>query len=1478
MDKETRNLIFNPTQAIRRLLEDEFALQLEGTFDVHPDGRVADQPGPQLTPAERLVRQRVVEAIQHRRAGGEAAVESVRGFQAEAVFTFLNRLAALKMMEARELVFPCVSKGDQSQGFKEFSGLAPGLIELPDKGYRLYLECLFDEIGREVGVLFDRTDAASQLWPRRKALEAVLAKLNTPELAGVWGEDETIGWIYQYYNDPEERALMRDTKRGGSAAPRNSRELAVRNQFFTPRYVVEFLTDNTLGRIWYEMTKGQTRLKDQCRYLVRRPTEIFLAEGQAPPTLNPTADNCSQEELLKQPVHIPHRSLNDPRETRLLDPACGSMHFGLYAFDLFTVIYDEAWEIANGTDAAAKSAKTFAPFVTFAASFADKAAFLREVPRLIVEHNIHGIDIDPRAAQIAGLALWLRAQRAWRALGLKPADRPAIRRSNIVCAEPMPGEKELLREFVDRQFAPGERPLFQSFLENVWEKMRLAGEAGSLLKIEEEIRSAIEDAREAWHNTASRPMELFSSTELNRFSNVPELTGLDQAVSSLTTDYGSLNTDFWERLEERIYAALRVYAERADAGGGFQHRLFAEDAARGFAFIDVCRKRYDVVLMNPPFGERPESCESYFQTNFPKTVGDLFAMFFERGLHVVKERGKMGAITNRTWLSLLTFEDLRTKVFGQRGCVEVAADLGSFVLDAQVETAAAVIGRDVPAHRMALWVRLLKTKAKNETLLRALEFACLGRRHDSAFIASQRQFLSLPACVYGYWLSDRLISLYRPANSIGVRASDVRVGVQTSDDFRFLRLAWELAPSDIGVDRRWLRFAKGGEYTPFFDDVHLALLWTNGGEEIVAWGYGRPQNTQYFGRTGVTWPLRTTSPFGPRALPGGCAFGHKGPAAFPTGKVSPNLLLGLLVSRPARLLLSVRLGAGDDAPGSASKSYEVGLIRDLPFPTFSSEQVDTLQQATARCVALVRLRQVEDDETTCCFVCPRSVAAEKIASIRSIVASLVEERDESYAEVCRLSSLIDETVCEALGFSESDRMVLCEELELPVTAFDSDKEPDTELFKKAYLTKDALDGGVLPGGVEAELDVRVLTRRKQQVVLRDETKVCRLFEISPQQFARTRQRLSLLRNEDLTEAIVSLVQYSLGCAFGRWDIRYATGEQAAPELPDPFAPLPVCPPSQLQNAQGLPARPEDVPTAYPIRIPWDGILVDDENHPRDFIERIRETLRVIWKDRAEAIEHEACEILEAKSLRDYFRNPTGFFADHLKRYSKSRRQAPIYWPLSSPNGLYTVWLYYHRLTADTLFTVLRDHLKPKLEFEERRAFQLRQEAGTSPSPSQRHDIADAEELVEDLRAFKAELERVAPLFRPNLNDGVIINHAPLWRLIGLPKWRKDCQAVWNELLKADYDWAHLALHLWPERVIPKCTTDRSLAIAHGLDEVFWQEDPDKLGKWIAKHVPNAEVQKLIATRTSPAVKAALESLTAASATVGSARRKTPRSN
>ncbi len=373
------------------------------------------------------------------------AVEAVTDYVRDAAFTTLNRFVALKMLEARELVQECITKGEQSAGYREFCGMAPGVALLPDAaGYRLYIESLFDEFSTEIKVLFDRRDAASVLWPKRQTFEALLAILNASELSGVWGEDETIGWVYQFFNSGEERKKMRDE----SQAPRNSRELAVRNQFFTPRYVVQFLVDNTLGRLWSEMHGEQTALIKLCEYLVR------------------SADEAAQR-----------RPRKDPRDLRILDPACGSGHFLLYSFDLLLAIYEEAWSTERGAPRSEATGRSLSE------DYRDLADLRRAAPRLIVELNLNGVDIDPRCAQIAALALWLRAQRAWKDGGIAASDRPRIQRTHIVVADPMPGDAVLVDEFAAHLDPPLLRDLFKKMVG----ESRLAGELGALLRVEDGI-------------------------------------------------------------------------------------------------------------------------------------------------------------------------------------------------------------------------------------------------------------------------------------------------------------------------------------------------------------------------------------------------------------------------------------------------------------------------------------------------------------------------------------------------------------------------------------------------------------------------------------------------------------------------------------------------------------------------------------------------------------------------------------------------------------------------------------------------------------------------------------------------------------------------------------------------------------------------------------------------------------------------------
>ena len=1455
MEKEQRNRLQKATQDARRLLEEEFRSQLLQTYDIDVENvRWSEEPGAHLQAEQRLIREKLVAWIEHKEAQIHDRKEALLLALREMAFTALNRFVALKLMEARELVRPCVSGGLESAGFLEFTAVAQGLLADQESSYRLYLETIFEDVIRELRALFDPLDPASLLWPRRGALLQLVEVLNRQELSDLWNEDETLGWFYQFFNSKEERQQMRDQ----SATPQNSRELAVRNQFFTPRYVVQFLADNTLGRLWYEMRHGETALREHCIYLSRRPNENWLSPGEKFPKESAAEEDFSHADLLKRTQHVVHRPLKDPREIRMLDPACGSMHFGLYAFDLFELIYREAWELEEqvGPDALIRESS----LDPLHATYTSKAEFETDVPRLILAHNIHGVDIDPRAVQISGLTLWLRAHKRWQQQGLEVGRRPSVRRAQVTCAEPMPGEETLLCELLEHEFNVEERPLFKYLLEKIFQSMSLAGEAGSLLKIEEEIQAAIAEARGLAREHA-HPIQTALFSEL-------------EPPSQGELDLGSFNkAGFWHQLEERIFEALRSYANYARSRSDFRQRIFADDTAEGFAFIDVLTKEYDVILMNPPFGEKTSRCASYFQERFPRTCVDFYAMFYERSLSLLNPRGKVGAISNRTWLGLPTFTDLRTQVFGASGCIEIAADLGSFVLDAQVETVALVAGRDFLPEQQALWVRLLKTKAKQSQLISAVHALPKGDLPNFCFLASQRELASLPSGVYGYWMSDRLINLYQPEFSIDQRGTDVKVGTQTSDDFRFLRLAWEIPPDRLGIGKEWARFAKGGEYQNFFDDIHLVIRWAFNGKEIASFPPARHQNASFNGMPGVTWPRRTTSPFGPRAFPAGCVFGDKGPVAFPPSDINPSLLLGFLAAKPTKLLLSVRLGAGDDAPGSASKSYEVGLIRDLPFPEFN-RAAEALQCSTDEATELVRSLAVEDDETTALFCLPAIASSVDNRDLRTAAELVIDKRERALAQLARLTAHIDSLVAEALCFADPDREVLWEELEPPLVGYSIDHDAPVELFAQAYLTKQAIPGDLLPGGTDAETDVRVQTRRKQQVALRSFESICRLFEIHPDRFLELRRELGLIRQEDLYSLTASLVSYCIGCAFGRWDIRLATGSRSAPNPPDPFASLPSCAPGQLQDEAGLPVQPEQIDADYPLPIAWDGVLVTDPGHPLDVMVKVRQVLTVLFPGREDEIAQEASSLLGISKLDDYIQGVGQFFADHLKTYSKSRRQAPICWQLASGSGSYAIWLYYHRLTADTIFRVLNEILQVRLPEAERDVYESQQDLASGGASDAAERLLKNQQLLQDIRQLSSELELVAPLWMPVLDDGVIINHAILWRITPYTPWQKKCKECWDKLVKGDYDWAHLAFHLWPERVIPKCTTDRSLAIAHGLEERLWQETNN--GNWLPRQLSEADLQALISEHSNPAIKSALERFLAAPPPVAPTRTRASR--
>lgn len=637
------------------------------------------------------------------------------------------------------------------------------------------------------------------------------------------------------------------------------------------------------------------------------------------------------------------------------------------------------------------------------------------------------------------------------------------------------------------------------------------------------------------------------------------------------------------------------------------------------------------------------------------------------------------------------------------------------------------------------FIRLLAEENKGAALQDSIITLRNGETSSALFPVAPDKFSMVPGSPFAYWASDRIRRLFIDLPPFEGDGRTVKQGLATADDFRFVRAWWEVDPGKIVTGtpetapdefraqtcagKKWVPFAKGGEYSPYYADVHLVVNWGDDGEEIKNWICERypylkgnwewvVKNTEYYFRPGLTWPRRS---FTLRAapIPKGCIFSHAGMMAFvPFNEL--NFTLALFNSSIFDSLIRIR----------AITQFEVGLIQTNPFPA---------DKPFLRDIGLLASKLSEN--------------------MREI---------DSCLETCRDFSLPNNMFLKSGNLKEN--------------------------FKKIKNWVSNLDNENL--SIQNEINNYFF--EQYSVDLED-------------QYALTKGEIGIIQKIKSNNLIInkeffinSFVSYCLGAIFGRWDIRYATGEKQPPELPDPFAPLPACSPGMLQGEDGLPLAPHEVPADYPLAVDADGILVDDEGHPDDIVARIRDVLTIIWGDRADAIEKEACEILGVKSLRDYFRKPGagGFWDDHVKRYSKSRRKAPIYWLLQSAKKNYAIWIYYPRMDADTLYKALR-YAKDKLAVEERRLEDMQGELaqlGTGGPAVKRLEkgIDTQEAFISELHDFVEKLERAANLnLVPEHDDGVMLTIAPLWELV---PW-KEPKNYWDELIEGKYEWSSIGKQL-----------------------------------------------------------------------------------
>ena len=543
-------------------------------------------------------------------------------------------------------------------------------------------------------------------------------------------------------------------------------------------------------------------------------------------------------------------------------------------------------------------------------------------------------------------------------------------------------------------------------------------------------------------------------------------------------------------------------------------------------------------------------------------------------------------------------------------------------------------------------------------------------------------------------------------------------------------------------------------------------------------------------------------------LPKSCIFGQKGPSLLVASASEGAWALAVLNSRVYQYLLTIGAGAADIDPGSISKSYGAGLIQSVPVPSESSSAAAHLAM---QCWELRRALSAQLDVTSAHFIgfpVP-ATGALPVAWLSSMCLRIAE----SECELLDLWASLSDKVLRAYGLTEAHirelddevgtlwKASIFEDLAHNQVVTDEDEEPSGYLAPRGwgYMRRNARQSGMSPRDVLAGL------------------------------------RLELVESRELLKPFASeALEFYFGAAFGVWQ---RSGVSSANTFEEMFSEAPREPP-----AHGA------APSA---------LLVDDPGHETDLHTRIVSIADNDWPGCADETLRALVDLAgHGSEPRLYFAQ--NFFPEHIRRFSRSRRKAPIFWQLATPSSSYSVWLYLHALARDTLYKILNEYVAPKLAHAERQLEELRIDFGLNSKAPERKQLAMKEAFVGELRAFADEFKLVAPLWNPNLDDGVIINFAPLWRLVPHSKsWQRQLKVTWNALAAGDLDWAHLAMHLWPERVVAKCGVDRSLAIAHKLEDVFWEGED---GKWKPRSTPKRSVTELVGERTSSSVKAALKNL------------------
>ncbi|MBR0492952.1 MAG: BREX-1 system adenine-specific DNA-methyltransferase PglX [Muribaculaceae bacterium] len=917
--------LINHVLDIRRLIQQAF----DNRFSRMGLRKEAATPVEQI-PAEHQEKRRKLDELMSSHLSELGDYEEARQAAInECVFTLFNRIAAIKVMESKELFPEIITRRKENSGrsFEHNVWLEnhPEERNAEREGLKHFLSDQFDSLGEHIPLY--RKDYPYALLPTADELNEIIEKFNAVEEdadcgADVWKGDDILGWLYENFNAVEKEAL----KQSGEKTEYN--KVSLQSQVYTPQWVVKFLVDNTLGKAYMEMFP----------------------------------DSHIKEKY--QIANIPNHQIRHPkdlRQMRLLDPACGSGNFLIYAFSLFYDLYVDQMENY------------------------ERDYSRRDIPKMIVENNLFGVDLDERAAQISQIALFIKA----RELGGHRSHWPAY--TNVVSTHFFLDDYEKVKDTFEAIDNLDESK--RNIMRMIWDDLSNAYKFGSLVRVDETLDKILPN--DSNHN-------LFAQEQME--------------------DMFSFKQQFMNQLRQKVN-------ELGEVGSNAYTLAKTNDA---ISFLEIIANKYDVVVANPPYTDSSDfgtELKAFIEENYRRPLKfntNLYACFIKRCCELAGDDGKVGMVNPPTFMYIKTFEDLRKYMLTETH-ISLFIEwgyLGMFSSFARVDSAMFILDKDNRKGE-STFIKLndLYEMKRKIVLFKAYEDLCNGQSNDRVYTLPQSKLKGIKSYPFIYWISDEFREKFGSEdldNTIFIRQ-----GGATGNNERTLRYFWEVDKNKISenpnVKKEYVFYPKGGPFRKWYGNNWVVLAYHNPTmyDYLKSHGNRLPSESFYL-QEGVTYCSSGSRGCSFRYMPSNQVISGAGPGIYPSGKFDDiYYYLGFLNSTLSTYLLECL---------NPTVNVTQGDIKRVPFAVPSKTQQTTIHYLSKQNSNL--------RENLCHYsIIEPHYESSPLSAEQDINISLIlfyNRENALLTQILLNESIINKTVFEVYELSEHDKQMVLDKEGIPV--------------------------------------------------------------------------------------------------------------------------------------------------------------------------------------------------------------------------------------------------------------------------------------------------------------------------------------------------------------------------------------------------------------------------------------------------------------